>query len=371
MLKFVPEPMKALLRPLRDQYRNWRVNQQHVEMPASGIHLHFAGMIGPENKVIFGGAVKLLPLAKAFPGSAECFNVLYLVSSVYSPTHFGWIQLAKRIGAKIVLNQNGVGYPAWAPKEYTVINDRNRRLIEQSDYVIYQSQFSKECVAHWVGKFDKPACVLANPVDTNAFCPSVQALPDRPLVLLAAGTHQHAYRVATVLKALANLRQDGLDCCLHLAGQFHFDDPAESGFKKMLQEFGVAGHVVRIPPFTRSQAPEIFRKAHILIHPQYKDACPTVVLEALASGVPVIGTCRGGMPELVTPECGVLLDVPDTWDELPAFNLESLCSAVQKIAQRREFFSTAARRRAEQFNELSWVDAHARILSDVLVQKKP
>lgn len=48
---------------------------------------------------------------------------------------------------------------------------------------------------------------------------------------------------------------------------------------------------------------------------QWDDPCPVNVLEAFASGTPVIGTRRGSLPELVSPDAG---GIGETEDELVA-----------------------------------------------------
>ena len=66
---------------------------------------------------------------------------------------------------------------------------------------------------------------------------------------------------------------------------------------------------------TRGQMAAAWRRATVAVVPsRWADPCPTVVLEAMRAGVPVVGTRVGGIAELVTdtdPATGVLVPPRD------------------------------------------------------------
>jgi len=72
---------------------------------------------------------------------------------------------------------------------------------------------------------------------------------------------------------------------------------------------------------------------------EWDDPCPVNVLEALASGTPVLATSRGSLPELVGPDGGGIAD-----------GFENLRALRRRLG---EFDPAACRRRAERyFNHL-------------------
>jgi glycosyltransferase involved in cell wall biosynthesis len=67
----------------------------------------------------------------------------------------------------------------------------------------------------------------------------------------------------------------------------------------------------------RMPAAEFFRTIDALIVPSlWDDPLPTVVLESISAGVPVIGALRGGIPEMLTPHVNGLLYEPSQAGEL-------------------------------------------------------
>lgn len=80
--------------------------------------------------------------------------------------------------------------------------------------------------------------------------------------------------------------------------------------------------------------------ADVFVNPTYADTFPTVNLEALACGTPVITYKTGGSPEAVTPETGFVVEQGD---------LDAVCEAIECVLQKgKESYSAACRKRAEE-----------------------
>lgn len=333
--------------------------------PSAEVILGFGGVLD-NGELIHGGAVKLLALRNFFRCNEEEFNILYLVSSAQPPFSEDLVRICRSRGIKFIWNQNGVGYPAWAGAEAETHNAPMRRLRAEADFVIYQSEFCRESAERFLGSCAVASTVLLNPVDLEKFSPCSDALPPRPVKLLAMGTQNYRDRVVSVLECVRDLRADGFDCKLTIAGPLIWRD-AESDTRRTLAAFGLDEHVQLLPPFRQEDAPDIYRSHHLLLHPKYMDPCPTVVAEALACGLPVVASRSGGIPEMVDDSCSVLIDVPQSWEKLHTPSGRELARAVAAMVPRLELLSRAARQRAERtFDARRWQENHARILREVL-----
>lgn len=324
------------------------------------------GRVLEDRALIHGGAVKLLHLRKGFSANEDSFNILYLVSSAQPPFALDLVRACKERGIAFVWNQNGVGYPAWAGAEFERHNGPMRRLRELADFVIYQSSFCRTSAEKFLGPWDGPSATLINPVDLAAFSPATTPPPVRPLRLLAMGTQNYPQRVLCTLECLFHLRREGVDAVLTIAGKLLWPN-ARVELEGWIAKRGLTGAVTVRPAFTQEEAVGLYQSHHIVLHPKYLDPCPTVAIEALASGLPVVGSCSGGMPELVPADCGRLIPAPLNWDALVTPTGEELAAAVSDIAPRLSEFSAAARRHAEAaFDSRVWVENHRTIFRSLL-----
>jgi glycosyltransferase involved in cell wall biosynthesis len=83
----------------------------------------------------------------------------------------------------------------------------------------------------------------------------------------------------------------------------------------MARERGVASSVRFVGAEHPERMPLWYGAATLLCLPSLHEGCPNVVLEALASGLPVLASRVGGVPEIVPPSAGMLV-APDDAEEL-------------------------------------------------------
>jgi len=309
---------------------------------------------GPGEPVA-GGTAKFQRLAARFPNHPVGFSLLYL-GSTWLPRDLGpLLWHARRRAVPLLVNQNGVGYPGWAGEGTEAFNRPLRRILAEASHVLYQSDFCRRAADQWVGRPAGTWEVLSNAVDVDHFTPA-DTPPEGGPVMLLGGDQYQAYRLELGLETLAAVLPTNPDARLLVTGRL------VAPIEPLVDRLGLHGRVHALGRYSQTEAPGIFRRAHLLLHTKVNDPCPSLVVEAMASGLPVVYSRSGGVPELVADEAGIGVPPPDGFerDEPPA--ADALADAVSRVLADHARYASAARRRAvERFALEPWLDRHAEL----------
>lgn len=144
--------------------------------------------------------------------------------------------------------------------------------------------------------------------------------PAPPVRLLFVGRMSREKGVDQLLGGLARAR--GVDWRLELVG------PAVSGFDvpATLRSLGIEDRVELRGNLPQPQVAGRYAAAHALALPTRAEALGNVLVESLLVGRPVLGAAVGGVPEVVTPEVGRLVE--GEGDAAWATALEGFCRDV-------------------------------------------
>jgi UDP-glucose:(heptosyl)LPS alpha-1,3-glucosyltransferase len=162
--------------------------------------------------------------------------------------------------------------------------------------------------------------IVYNGVDTDRFSPDREPeyrqavrrqlkLWDEVLLLIVA--HNFELKgVPTLLKAMGRLTAQGKRFHLAIAGGKKLKP-----YRRMAEACGAASAVTFLGPV--DDPVPYYAAADIYVQPTFYDPCSLVVLEALASGLPVITSRYNGAGELLTSgREGYVVDDPSDVDEL-------------------------------------------------------
>lgn len=167
--------------------------------------------------------------------------------------------------------------------------------------------------------------------------------------LVSISRHVEKKGLAFAIRAVASLAKEGHDVRYRIAGH----GPLRPELEALVETLGAAGHIELLGRCKHDQVVELLASADILLAPSVtardrnREGIPNAIKEAFASGLPVVATRHGGIPELVEDGVSGLL-VPERDAVALARAVEDLLSA----PERRRAMGAAGRARVEKDFEL-------------------
>jgi glycosyltransferase involved in cell wall biosynthesis len=182
--------------------------------------------------------------------------------------------------------------------------------------------------------------VIPNGVDLERFAP-VEARGDgepAALRLLTVGRLTATKRLPLLIEAVGCLSEEGCDVSLTIVG----GGGLQGELSQVVEEKGLCDRVRLVGRVDGGEMPEIYRGHDIFVSASVQEGMSNAMLEAMASGLPIVTTRCEGVDELVADN-GIVVDEPQA---------TSLARAIRSLAADRArlaSMSQAARARAEGF----------------------
>lgn len=197
--------------------------------------------------------------------------------------------------------------------------------------------------------------VIPNIIDLARFTPRPYKAPGVAPHVVIARNLEPIYGLPTALQALALLRQQHAQATMTIAGS----GPQEAELRALAASLGLA-QAVRFPGrIDHAAMPALYAGADLALNPSTVDNMPNSVLEAFASGVPVVSTDAGGVPDVVDDGVHGLL--------VPVGDAEAMAAAMHRIlsdASLAQGLVTAGLERAQAWGwprvRQQWLSAYRR-----------
>jgi glycosyltransferase involved in cell wall biosynthesis len=258
-----------------------------------------------------------------------------------------WLRRARKHGAKLVLRLDGVLWRHRLPQTPV-----SRRLLHGSrnlaaayhrrtaDAVVYQSEFIR---AEWQRAFGRTQArefVIYNGTDLGSFSAAPRE-PNAgpPRLLCVEGSFFDDRPTRAVLHWIRGQLA---------AGKLRQATFCGTSPHALSSAFSAEPRMRFVSHLPRERMPAIFAEADVFLPLELNPPCPNAVIEALASGVPVIGYRTGALPELVGADGGVLVDYGGAPEQLAPPDMGALDAALESVSASLDHFRLSARRRAEQ-----------------------
>lgn len=245
-------------------------------------------------------------------GRADLFHVM--ANSGWSWHLFAapavWI--AKLRGKAVVVNYRGGEADDFFTRAIGQVQPTLRRV----DMIIVPSAFLEKVFANR----DFITRKVPNIVDLSRFMPDHTRKRNlaAPHIVVARNL-EPLYDNITALKAFRIVREAIPGAHLTIAGS----GPERAQLEAMTKELGIADAVAFAGRIDNEHMPMLYCKADLSLNPSLADNMPISILEALASGVPVVSTDVGGVPFLVEDGKTALL--------VPPGNPERMAEAMLRV----------------------------------------
>jgi glycosyltransferase involved in cell wall biosynthesis len=251
-----------------------------------------------------------------------------------------------------IISLRGGDVPGFRPYDFKtfhkLIGPFLRIIWRQASTVIANSNGLHDLARAFDSRIDIP--IIPNGVDVTRFDAGDRDWSTAQI--LSAGRVVYQKGLDLGLRALAQLK--AFDWEWRIAG----DGPLMDGLRSLAHELGIAERVTFLGWQSREEMAKDYHQANLFLFPSRHEGMPNAVLEAMASGLPVVATRIAGSEELVVDGVTGVLVKPEDVDSLR----DGLRRLIVDEAMRRQM-GQASRQRVEQ--EYSW-DMVARQYSQFL-----
>lgn len=246
----------------------------------------------------------------------------------------------------LVVTIHTVPQRAFSPKVEKIL--RLRMLADKFCLVAVSKENKKLADAYF--QMRQKCEYVNNGVDLKRF----YMLPHKNFTILNVARQDDNKNQKILISVFAILWKENPDIRLILLG----DGPNHDALKKQCVELGVA-EVVSLPG-NISETEKFYAVSDVYVQTSHREAMPLSILEAMASGLPIISTCVGGIKDVVK-ENGIL--VPDN-------DKNKLLSAIKTIMksnrERKIAYSTESLKIVEGYSSQKMAKEYSKIYRQLL-----
>lgn len=250
------------------------------------------------------------------------------------------VWLAKLRGTPVIINYRGGEAASFFASQFRWVQP----TLARTSLVVVPSGFLAAIFAEHGVK----TVIVPNIIDLSRF--KAAEGRERGCHLIVTRNLEDIYDVPTALRAFAMIRRVHPQAKLTVAGS----GPKLDELRQLCVELKIEDTVRFTGRLDNEDIAGLYREADILLNPSLADNMPISLLEAMASGVPIVSTNVGGIPYLVEngssamlvpprrpdemAECALrLLDDPDLAERLRAAGLEVARRYTWPIVRKRLF----------------------------------
>lgn len=227
------------------------------------------------------------------------------------------LRLGRLFGMHTVLHHHGAEFASLYPTTSPRLQKWMAATVLGADLNLVLSEAMGEFLVGTIGARADRVAVLHNAINDLGYFHQSRRDPSPMRYALVANLSPRK-GVTEFLKGLKLLVEQGHDVSATLAG-----GGSVPRYAAEATQLGIASRCVFTGWLDRPKVEQVLREADALVLPSFDEGLPMVILEAISSGLPVIATPVGAIPEVLTSGKNCIL--------VPPGDVEALAEAMLKL----------------------------------------
>lgn len=256
--------------------------------------------------------------------------------------------IALQLGMPYVVTEHFSGYHKQSNYKWGVGRKRiTKRILNGAKKILPVSNHLGRAITKFGS--NTPYQLVSNVVNTNTFYP-VDSKPEVFTFLHVSTLEERSKNITGILRGFKTLQESGKNFKLIIGGDGNIDE-----LKQKIKTAGLSSE--NVETFSEKSGEEIaslMRSVHCLVMFSHFENQPCTILEALCSGIPVVSSDVGGIPEVLHEQNGILAE---------AENEAEFARSLTKMMEQYPMYN--AKKIAEEASAIYSEKAVAQQLSDI------
>ncbi|MDO8450864.1 MAG: glycosyltransferase family 4 protein [Rhodoferax sp.] len=299
------------------------------------------------------GRIPLLRAAfRLFPYLTHLWGVAGRVNVMHVLANSGWawhlfaapaLVIARMRGTPAIVNYRGGNADPFLMRAPGYV----QRMLAQVSMRVTPSAFLQRVFA----KHGLSAEVIPNIIDLSRFSPRPPRLfGDSPHIVVTRNL-EPIYDIPTAIRAFAVIKKTFVQARLTVAGS----GPELANLQALVLQLQLDDSVQFSGRIDNASIPALYASADCMVNSSTVDNMPISILEAFASGVTVVTTCAGGIPDMVEHGVSGLL--------VPIGDDEAMAREVLRVLQNPEIASGLRQAGLAEAEKYAWSQVRAEWLN--------
>jgi len=326
----------------------------HLEHIGENINIHKLPIGKNKKNLHFQSQKDLL----AYSWKAYWYSKKLIKQNNYSLSHSffsvpcGFLSLLFKASYKIpfIISLRGADVPGYSER-FSFIYGFLKPLIKliwgKADAVVSNSEGLKKLAL--ASKPDQKIDIIYNGTDVENFKPDDNRRNKEKFIITLGGTRVTARKgINYLIEAVYGLHQKYPQICVTVIGEGNEKENLENLSKKL----GIKDKIIFLGRVEYNKINAYYQEASVFVLPSLNEGMSNAMLEALASGLPIIATDTGGTRELVSDgENGFIIKMKDSND---------IANKIEVLIKDEDLRLKMAKKSREKALQLSWKNVAAK-----------